>query len=150
MITIEQFYVVGIAVKTQNAVGKAEVDIPKLWERFMTENILTQIPNKVNNDVYCVYTNYDGDQSAPYTTVLGCKVKSIDDIPNGMTGITIDTNIYEHYVATGKVFESIVINEWVKIWQLGLNRTYFADFEVYAEGVDYNNARIDIFVGVKN
>lgn len=34
----EKFIIAGIAVKTANENGQSQIDIPKLWERFFTEN----------------------------------------------------------------------------------------------------------------
>ena len=33
----------------------------------------------------------------------------------------------------GNLAEGIVYNEWLKIWNMDLNRTYTADFEIYDE-----------------
>ena len=47
--------------------------------------------------------------------------------------------------------QGIVYNEWVKIWNSDLDRTFVADFEVYGEKAqDPTNAEVEIFVGVKD
>ncbi len=78
---IETFTVIGIAVRTTNKNGQSAKDIGALWNKFMSEDILSQIPNKIDNTIYSIYTEYEGDYTQPYTTILGCKVKSKD----GMT-----------------------------------------------------------------
>ena len=44
---IHEFYVIGITVRTSNENGQSAIDIPKLWETFINENIIDQIPNKL-------------------------------------------------------------------------------------------------------
>lgn len=149
MKTIEKFDVIGIAVRTINMPQKAEIDIPQLWEKFMCENVVSQIPNKSSNDVYCIYTDYEGDYTKPYTTLIGCKVSSLDTIPEDMVGITIETGEYEQFTAKGNLMDNIVYEEWLSIWKADIDRAYLSDFEIYKEGFDPENAEIDIFVGVK-
>ena len=149
MKTIEKFDVIGIAVRTINMPQKAEIDIPQLWEKFMYEDVVSQIPNKSNNDVYCIYTDYEGDYTKPYTTVIGCKVSSLDTIPEDMVGITIETGEYKQFTTKGNLMDNIVYEEWLSIWKADIDRAYLSDFEIYKEGIDEENAEVDIFVGVK-
>jgi predicted transcriptional regulator YdeE len=127
---INPFSVIGIAVKTTNENGQSGIDIPALWNKFMTERVLERIPNKINNTLYCVYTDYEKDHTKPYTTVLGCKVESLESIPDGMTGKTIEGGNYILHIAKGNLLQGLVFNEWVKIWNSNIERSYTADFEV--------------------
>ncbi len=82
----ESFEVVGIEARTTNAQemsGKGM--IPKLWGRFMQENLLEKIPNRVGSDVIVLNTDYQSDKNGEYTYVLGAKVSSTADVPPGMT-----------------------------------------------------------------
>src|SRR5688572_27609795 len=133
MENIEQFNVVGISIRTTNENGQAMRDIPALWNRFVAEKIVTGIPNKTDDDIYCIYTDYELDHTKPYTTILGCKVSSLDDIPAGMTGKTIEKSTYSRHTAKGNLMQGSVITEWVRIWSAGLPRAFTADFEVYGE-----------------
>jgi len=90
MENIESFYVIGIAVRTSNENGQAAQDIPALWNRFMSDNMMAQIPNKTDGAVYCIYTDYQKDHTKPYTTIIGCKVSTLDEVPKGMIGKTIE------------------------------------------------------------
>ncbi|MEO5996090.1 MAG: GyrI-like domain-containing protein [Chitinophagaceae bacterium] len=148
-IAFEPFYIVGLAVRTTNENEQAATDIPKLWGEFQSENIPAKIPNKTSNTVYCVYTDYEKDFTKPYTTILGCKVSDLKAIPEGLTGKLIEGGTYLKFTAKGKLTEGIVINEWVKIWNTKLERSYTNDFEVYDEKAqDPDNAEVNIFVGI--
>lgn len=147
---IEQFSVIGISIRTTNENGQSSQDIPALWNKFLTENIAEKIPNKTDNTVYCIYTDYEKDYTKPYTTILGCKVNNLDTIPNEMTGKTFDKANYVKHIAKGSILQGMVFNEWTKIWNSDLDRAYTADFEVYGEKAQNpENSEVDIYVSVR-
>lgn len=148
--TIEKFHVIGISVRTTNEGGQAAKDIPQLWDRFVSEDIESKIPNKASTDLYGIYTEYEGDFTQPYTTIVGYKVNSLDNVPDGLIGLTIETANYEKFTAKGKLSDDIVFNKWTEIWKSNLDRAYVTDFEVYGEkSCEMDNAEIGIFVAVK-
>ncbi|MGR3856953.1 GyrI-like domain-containing protein [Chryseobacterium indologenes] len=149
-VKIEPFKVIGIAVRTTNENGQAGKDIPVLWEKMISKNIVNSIPNKIDNTIYSIYTDYEKDHTKPYTTVLGCKVENLDNIPEGMVGYTFDGGEYLKFITKGDLSKGLVINEWIKIWEMDLNRTFTADFEVYGEKAQNpSDAEVDIFIAVK-
>ncbi len=144
------FTIIGIAVRTTNQNGQMGIDIPALWGRFMSEGIAAKIPNKIDDAIYSVYTEYEKDHTLPYTTIIGCKVANLTQIPDGMVGHTIAEAKYQKFVAVGNLMEGAVYNEWTKIWNTDLPRTYTSDFEIYNErSQDPVNAAVDIFIAVK-
>ena len=148
---LKTFQVIGIAVRTTNENGQSTQDIPALWNRFMTEGIMDQIPNKVDHTIYCIYTDYEKDHTKPYTTILGCKVSNLDQIPYGLVGKTFEEQTYIKRIAKGNLMQGIVYEEWTKIWNADLNRAFTADFEVYDERTQNpENAEVDIFISVKS
>jgi predicted transcriptional regulator YdeE len=147
---VKQFSVIGISVRTTNENEQAAKDIPALWNKFMAEAIATKIPNKIDDAFYCIYTEYEKDHTKPYTTILGCKVENLDTIPNGMIGKIVNEATYTKHIAKGNIMQGIVFNEWVKIWNTNLPRTFTADFEIYgAKAQNPENAEVDIFIAVK-
>jgi predicted transcriptional regulator YdeE len=149
-IDIEKFCVIGISIRTTNNNGQSANDIGELWSRFFTENIIDKIPNKVDTSIYSIYTDYEGDYTKPYTTILGCKVKNLDTIPEGMVAKTINGGDYTKFVAKGDLAKGAVFVEWTKIWEMDLPRLYSADFEVYGEkSQNPNDAEVDIFIAIK-
>jgi predicted transcriptional regulator YdeE len=148
--TIQQFYVIGISVRTTNEKGQAGLDIPALWNQFMAAGIAAQIPNKMDNSVYCMYTDYEKDHTQPYTTILGCKVENLDTIPHGMVGKTVEEATYVKHIAKGNLLQGAVFGEWTKIWNSDLDRTFTTDFEVYGERAQNpENAEVDILIAIK-
>lgn len=147
---IKSFTIIGISVRTTNENGKAGQDIPVLWNKFMTEKIAEKIPDKIDNSVYCIYTDYEKDHTQPYTTIIGCKVENANEIPSEMIAKTFEEADYTKIVARGNIMQGLVYNEWVKIWNSDLNRTFTADFEVYDEkSQNLEDAEVAIFVAIK-
>ncbi len=149
-IKIEPFNIVGISVRTDNNNGKGSEDISKLWQQFISESVLDKIPNKVDNTIYCIYTEYDGDYTHPYTAILGCKVNKLDSIPHGLVAKQFGYGSFNKYVATGNIFAGSVFNKWQEIWNLDISRAYTYDFEVYGDkAINPENAEVEIFIAVK-
>ena len=148
---LKSFSVIGIPVRTSNENGQAAQDIPALWNKFNLEGIAEQILNKIDNSIYCIYTDYEMDHTKPYTTILGCRVENLDTIPSGMVGTTIEDAGYSKHVAKGNIIQGAVFEEWIKIWSSNLERTFTADFEVYGEKAhNPEDAEVDIFIAIKH
>lgn len=150
--TIPQFHVIGISTRTANANGKAAKDIEALWGRFWNEEIQKQIPNRVSEEIYAVYTDYESDFTGLYTTIIGLPVSSLESIPEGFVGLTIETASYRKFVSKGKMPES-VFNTWLEIWgdkELNSKRAYKADFTIHGKKYyDGDNAEVETFISVK-
>ncbi|BDS12675.1 GyrI-like domain-containing protein [Aureispira anguillae] len=148
--TVEPFKIIGISVRTTNQNNQAAQDIPALWEQLMTQNIVAKIPNKINDAIYSIYTNYEGDHTLPYDTILGCQVSTLDHIPEGMIGQSFEGGNSVKFTAKGNLDEGIVYQTWLEIWETNINRKFTADFEVYdAKAQNRTDAVVDIFVAVK-
>lgn len=149
-VKIEPFKIIGIAIRTTNENGQATQDIAQLWGTFMGEQILAKIPNKVDDTIYSLYTDYEGDHNKPYTTIIGCKVETLEDIPSGMVGKSIAGGNYVKTTTRGNLNEGIIVKHWTKIWEMDLDRTYDADFEVFGEKAQNPlDAEIEFLVGIK-
>ncbi|MNJ84636.1 Bacterial transcription activator, effector binding domain [compost metagenome] len=148
---MEPFQVIGISVRTTNENNQAATDIAALWGKFMNEKVLETIPNKVDNSVYSIYTEYESDHTKPYTTILGCKVENLDEIPDGMIGKSIEGGNYLKMSAKGDLMKGLIINKWIEIWGMELDRVFTADFEVFGEKAQNpSDAEIDFLIAVKN
>lgn len=147
---IAAFSIIGISVRTTNKDGQAAKDIGELWGKFMSEGFLDKIPSKVDAAIYSLYTEYDGDNTEPYTTLLGCKVSDLEIIPEGMMGKSFNDGNYAKFISKGDLTKGAVYESWMKIWKTELDRSYTVDFEVYGkEAQDPTNAEVSIFVSVK-
>ena len=148
-IKIQPFKLIGISITTSNERVQTTDDIARLWGKFITEKIGENIPNRIDSSILSIYTHYESDHNGVYDTILGCRVSSLEDIPEGMVGENYDGGAYVKFVSKGDFTKGAVYNTWVEIWNSPLRRSYTADFEVYGEkSKDPTNAEVDIFVAV--
>lgn len=149
-VKIEPFKLIGIEVRTTNENNQAATDIAALWQRFMRENIAATIPNKVDDTVYSVYTEYEGDHTQPYTAILGCKVENLPEVPEGLVGKSFDGGHYVKTSARGNLMQGLIVNHWSKIWAMELDRAFTADFEAFGKKAQNpTDAEVDFYVAVK-
>ncbi|MEM8907859.1 MAG: effector binding domain-containing protein, partial [Bacteroidota bacterium] len=146
-VSIPSFYVIGIATRTINEHQQAEQALAILWQRFFSEGVLEKIPNKTNQTVYALYTDYESDYTQAYTAILGCQVSTIESIPDGMEAKLIEGGTYRKFLSKGDLTQGAVGQTWQQIWQSDLLRKYSADFEVYGEKArNPKDAEVEIFV----
>lgn len=150
------FSVIGIAERTTNAREMSgEGVIGKQWGRFMQESLLAQIPNKADTSIIAVITDYASDKDGEYTHLIGARVTSIADVPEGMVVKKVPAGKYAIFTSEKGPVAQVVVGTWQKIWAQpksapGGNRAYKADYEVYDERAgDPQNAQMDVHVGIK-
>ncbi|KQC31026.1 GyrI-like domain-containing protein [Flagellimonas eckloniae] len=146
----DAFTIVGISARTSNENGKAENDIPQLWQKFMAEGVAHKIPHKVDDTIYAIYTNYEGDHTKPYTIVIGCNVSNLDNIPEDLTVKMVPSSNYTKFMAKGDLTKDAVINTWMEIWNTDLKRTYTTDIEIYGEkALNPTDGEAEILIAVQ-
>ncbi len=149
-VNIEPFKIIGISVRTTNENNQAAKDIADLWSRFMNDKVLEAIPNKIDNTVYSIYTEYESDHTKQYTTILGCRVENLNDIPEGMIGKFIEGGNYVKLSDKGDLMKGLIVNKWAEIWEMDLDRVFTADYEVFGEKAQNPaDAEIDFLIAVK-
>jgi predicted transcriptional regulator YdeE len=151
-----EFTVIGITARTSNAKEMtADGVIGKQWARLMQEGLLAKIPDKADQAMIAVYTDYASDKNGEYTYILGAKVKSGTEPPAGMVARKIPAARYAVFTTEAGPGPKVVPEAWMRINSLpvsavGGDRVYRVDFEVYDErAADPQNLRADIYIGIK-
>jgi 8-oxo-dGTP diphosphatase len=147
--TLPPKYFIGIELKTSNAPGRAEKEIPSHWEKFSKEGVFEKIPNKKSGEIFALYTNYEGDFTKPYSCIIGCEVTSLKDIPTKMVGKEIPSTTYAVFTAKGE-FPYSVVKTWQEIWKSPLKRSYLGDFEMYPAHFDAAKNDVPIYISIKS
>jgi len=148
---MESIKVIGISVETTNQNNQAATDLSKLWNQFYAEAIADRIQDKESEAIYAVYTDYESDYTGKYTTIIGQRVSTLDNLPVGLVGREIKNEKLFKYVAKGEM-PNAVVETWKEIWadDIALYRTYNADFEVYGEKSQQGaNSEVEIYIGVR-
>jgi len=150
------FSVIGIAVRTSNAKEMtADGVIGKQWGRFFQDGVQEKIPNKVDESIVAVYTDYASDKNGDYTFLIGAKVTSDAHVPAGMLEKKVPAGKYAVFTTEKGPAPKVLPEAWMKINSLppsavGGDRVYRADFEIYDErAADPQNLQADIYVGIK-
>ncbi|MCQ6957393.1 GyrI-like domain-containing protein [Mucilaginibacter aquariorum] len=145
---LPMFYVAGLSVRTINKNGQASRDIGSLWQTFTQNNMAEKLEDREGNELYCVYTDYESDHNDYYVAILGCKVSSIEYLPEGFTGKAIPASKYMVFTPVGK-FPANIAATWQHIWQSGIERKYTADFDVYdVTGKAFEDIESKVYVAV--
>lgn len=149
---IAPFYVVGVSARiTSNETASEEINA--LWQSFFEQQIAHGLPQRENDVMYAVYSDYEGDHTKPYRLTIGYRMKS-DWSPLGKDfGALMSVQIKDgDYAMMGAIGEQpkALIETWQAVWQSDLNRCFYTDFEVYGarffeEGVH----EVLVAIGVK-
>src|ERR1700757_1316863 len=90
-----EFRIAGIETRTRNAQEMAGAGrIAQLLGRFFQENVPEQIPNKLDQAILAVYTDYSSDHNGDYMLVIGARVKATTQPPVGMVAKTVPAGRY--------------------------------------------------------
>jgi len=156
MVNLDAFEVMGIEARTNNAAEAGPNGlIPKLWQRVTQPHALDGIPDRLDQNIYAVYTDYASDANGDYTLVLGAKVRSGTKTPAGIAVKSVPSGRYAVFTSDVGPVTTVVVETWKQIWsyyQSPVNgqRGYRVDFEVYDQrAADPKHAQVDIYIGVK-
>lgn len=142
-----QKFFIGLELRTSNE--ECFFTMPAHKDRFFKEKIISKIPNKINENVLALYTDYEGDYTKPYSWILGCEVSSLDEIPEGLVGKIIPESKYAIFTTQGEFPKGLII-VWQDIWRSGLTRLYTSDFEVYQSDFDpERNPEVKVYIAIE-
>ncbi len=144
------FKLVGLKLegKTTNENNQSNKDCGNLWQKFEKDKIFELIPNKLSNEIYAVYFDYEKDETKPFSYFIGCKIDENAYVPENLTSLDIPSQNYIKVRAKG-MMPHCITEAWQKIWSSEIERKFGFDFEVYDErSNDWNNAEVDIYVSV--
>jgi predicted transcriptional regulator YdeE len=153
---VQGFTVVGITARTNNVKEMTPAGtIGTLWGRLMQENLLGKIPNRADENIVAVYTDYASDKDGDYTYILGAKVSRDAEIPAGMIAKRVMAGKYAVFTSERGPSSKVVPETWQTINNLpktvpGGDRTYKSDFELYDERArNPQDAVVDVYIGIR-
>lgn len=160
MTSLKELKLVGMTTRTNNAelleadpeANKIAAIVQKYFQHRLGEKI-----NRRRNPgaTYCVYTNYESDVHGDYTYFIGEEVTAFEDIDEEFETLIIPPQNYVKFTNQPGPMPNVCIQMWQSIWdmnasELGGERAYIADFEVYDErSQDRTNATLDIYIGIR-
>lgn len=152
----EEVKVIGISAQTSNAdeVG-GNGKIPALWGEYFQKQIGASIPNRLaDSPTIGLYTDYEDGVTGTYAVLIGMKVETIDEIPNGLVGKAIPAGKYAVFTTEKGNFARVVPEAWAFIWDWfsrnDLKRTFTGDYELYdSRANNPEEAVVDIYIAVE-
>lgn len=141
-------YFIGLELRTNNE--ECSSTIPAHKDRFFKEETLSKIPNRINENILALYTDYEGDYTKPYSWILGCEVSSLEHVPSGLVGKVIPESDYAVFITQGE-FPQGLIATWQEIWKANLPRSYTTDYEVYRPDFDpQRNPEVKVCIAIND
>lgn len=159
-VALPEIKLVGIKCRTNNdhifETNPSTNKIAATAQKYFHNELAKKIPDKINPGVtYCVYTEYESDFRGDYTYFIGEEVNSTNNLPEDYATITIPVQNYSKFTNEPGAMPDVCVDMWKTIWkmgskELGGERLYLADFEIYDErALDHNKVVLDIYVGIK-
>jgi len=142
VISREPFHLVGLKIRTNNE--KAMTEIGQQWQKFSTSNLHEKLENIVGGEVIALYSNYEKGVEGDYDFMIGFRVADLDNVPEGLSGVTVEAKKYAVFTAKGKVSEAIY-KTWNEIYEADINRTFAYDFEEYDANFDHSEEAVTTF-----
>lgn len=160
MTKLAELNLVGIVTRTNNVqIFEGDPSTNKIAataQKYFQSGLIKKIKDRKNpGTTFCVYTNYESDVNGDYTYFIGEEVTSFKNVDKEFEILTISAQNYVKFTNHSGPMPTVCIDMWKNIWKmnasdLGGERAYIADFEVYDErSSDHNNVILDIYIGIK-
>ena len=127
---IEGFSVVGLSMVTSNETASEEINA--LWQNFFEKSIGQDVENRVDDVIYAVYSDYEGDHTKPYRLTVGYKIEGDPQMKGHLHHVAVQGADYAMMGAIGEQPKAL-IETWTAVWQSDLDRKFETDFEVYGK-----------------
>lgn len=150
------FTVIGISIHTDSEKeASGDGEIPKLWQRVIQQGLLESIPSRGEGGPIAVYSDFTKEgEKFSYTYTLGMRVTSADKIPDGFVAITVPAGKYAIVPTDQGALPDVLPKAWHRVFtmspaELGGERAFKIDYEQFPENMDWQNAQVDIHLGLK-
>ena len=115
------------------------------WHAFYAGGAGGDIPGRISEDIFAVYSDYEGDENMPYRFFIGVEVNPGQPVPEGMCLREIPHAEFMCFRTEGEQ-PAALIQKWGEIHAADLQRSFQLDFEVHSAN---SPGRIDIWIGLK-
>lgn len=160
IITKPGFDVIGYSIRTRNADGQNNRDIPAFWQRYLQENMGKQLHGQaVSNVEFGICDDFDMD-AGEFSYIIGVEAREGAEVPEGAISRHYPEQTYAVFttpkVSPDRFVESIqstwtaIFSEWFP--QSGYEHAAAAEFEYYDERSwrDRNELlEMDIYIPIK-
>lgn len=142
--------VMDIKLRTTNDNGQSFKDIPPFWGQFMAEDIVGKVNNKLNNNIYVLYTHFEHEginNTGMYSTIIGCAVETNAIEQAGLVHAVVPAGEYRQFSVPDNNPENVG-PVWLGLWGLAdsekVDWSFLCEYECYQP-----DELIDVFVGLR-
>ncbi len=144
----ERFWIGGLSAKTDCDPNALSSSLGHLWQQFNVQNIVGQLPERIGNQIYCVYTDYCDEDPIPNNIILGGRVGSPEDVPKHLSTVEVPAGTYAVIHAEGHL-PFATRDAWESIDGESMDRSFRTDFEIYdARSLAPGKAEVEICIGL--
>ncbi|OOM81257.1 GyrI-like domain-containing protein [Clostridium sp. BL-8] len=147
IVYLKEKIVTGIKIRTNNNDPAMKNDISNLWKRFLEDGIYQSIPNKRNENIIGLYTNYESNFNGDYDAMICFEVLEEKKFSKKVEVKKITAGKYAKFIIKGNNKEAVA-EFWAKLWTMELDRKYTFDFEEYQTDWDMNNREINVYISI--
>lgn len=147
------FTIAGYKITTNNKDAMEKGTIGIAWEHFFEKGVFNKVPNKADERIYAVYTNFEegfseDSMNKNYDFIIGCKLDNNEGLPKWLSEVKIPEQKYAKYVAIWELPFSVV-KTWEEIWESDMKKNNTVDFEVYGyNSQKWKNSEVDIYLWI--
>ena len=127
--------IIGISTVTSNEAAFTQNTIGQLWNEFLNTSIKEKLSDLTSSSLFAVYSDYENGYAGKYKITIGYAVKNLDNIPDGLTTVTIPAGKYE--VFKSKSCSPVdIVDTWKTIWQIDpatFKPNFVTTFEEYKD-----------------
>lgn len=149
----EKMKIAGLKIRTSNKNAMENQTIAAAWNDFFEQEIFLQIEQRLDQNIYWVYANFDewfssDSLNKEYDLFIGCKVPDDFEAFDNIEILEIPEQNYQVFTAKWKLPDA-VIQQWEKIWKSGVSKNFSYDIEVYGDKSQlWDQSEVDILIGV--
>lgn len=158
--TRSEMALVGIEARTTNEAeqqGGDSARIPGLWSTLFSTGVPDRVAHKSGaGELIEMYTDYANDETGEYTIFLGYEVERVaDDLAADLVVRTVPAGRYLVFTSERGPVVPAVQEAWRRVWssspeELGAERSFVADFEVFGAGSkDFEDGEVDIYLSIR-
>jgi len=142
--------VIGIELETTTEYELVRVDLASLWKKFNVKSFKKKIHDTISDDFYIFYHNYNPNNRNEFTLLVGCLVKTLENVPQGLTGREFTSQKFVRIISASKS-----INDIHEIWNhfntrlISINRKFSYDYiELKSTKDNYFFDSVKLFVSI--
>lgn len=147
IVELKEKKVVGLMARTGNNDVNMTQTIGDLWQHFYKDGIYHSIARKKNNCGIGLYSNYNDGVNDAYDVTVCCEVTDVQKLKDGIVEKTISPGKYAKFIVHGNM-KTAVMDFWIKLWEMDINRKFDCDFEEYQGDGDMENSEIHMYISI--